>query len=236
MENIVGQTYAFVHKLTDSQLTDLNAGMNACSAFWQAAIGHQSYGSEHLRPHTRCIYSALAVLDVLKCMGRTDAFVQKVGLDVRRFASDCNTLRQGLAVGTPGYVPSGKEKRWNAHLIVRLGDVFIDPSISQARRPWNDLPDFAAMINSAPENLEIEIGGEFAKAKAAWVSQTAGEYIQITYFDLLRAQDMATRGYLKAPDAKLEARSEIVDLAVKNLINHSNPHAWGTVTPSKNVA
>lgn len=107
MQSIIGQKYAFLQELTQTQLTDLDAGMEACFAFWRAAVVHDSYSSEHLRPHGRCIYSALAVLDILKMSGRSDAFVQKVGLDVRRIASDANTVVKGLAVGSPHYIHRG---------------------------------------------------------------------------------------------------------------------------------
>lgn len=217
MSNFTGRRFATESQLTNKQLDDLNRGFRACEAFWMAALDHPSYEFEHLRPHGRCIYSALSVRDILRNLGRTDATVQKVGLDVRRYAADKETLRNGLAVGHPRYVQMGEERRWNAHLVVRLGDVFIDPSMSQARRPWNKLPDFGVIIpgRQAPSNLEVE--GEFTKTKAFWEYKHEFEFIQIRYFELLRAQDIPTRGFLSAPDAKPEARNDVVGIATSVL-------------------
>lgn len=167
---------------------------------------HHVHGHRQIREDTLCLG-----------VGHTDATVQKVGLDVRRYAADKETLRNGLAVGHPRYVQMGEERRWNAHLVVRLGDVFIDPSMSQARRPWNKLPDFGVIIpgRQAPSNLEVE--GEFTKTKAFWEYKHEFEFIQIRYFELLRAQDIPTRGFLSAPDAKPEARNDVVGIATSVL-------------------
>lgn len=223
MNKIIGQKFALADNVTQLQIADLAAGFNAAAAFWNAAIDHDSYAYEHLRPHGRCIYSALSVVDVLKSTGRPDAYVQKVGLEICRFAHDGVSLTNSITVGNPEHVHSGSERRWNAHLIVRLGDTFIDPSIAQARRPWNDVPHFSAMINAAPVGFQISVAGETVKSKASWVHKIGRDFLRITYFDLLREQDLATRQFLKAPDAKLEARQEVVKAAVQRL-KQLGPH------------
>jgi len=220
-EKIVGGSFAFRERLNEKQIADLDIGLSACTAFWTAALGLSSYEVEHLRPHGRCIYASLAVLDILHKLGRNDAFVQKVGLDVRQYGHDMTTVLNGLRIGDAAYRERTTERRWNAHLLVRLGDVFIDPTIAQARRPWNSLPHFSAMINAAPADFEIDIGGKWAKTKATWVQQTIGSFVQTTYFDLPREQDIKTRAYMKAPDAKPEARKDVVREAL-NIISQSN--------------
>lgn len=215
MEIVHGRIFADQSHLTPTQAVDLDIAWRACAAFWNAALRHD-YKTEHLRPHGRCIYSALAVLDILKGMGRDDASVQKVGLDVRQLRSDGSVVR-GLGIGHPRYAPVSSRPGWNAHLTVRVGDLLIDPSVAQAQRSWNDLPHYCILAVGTNRLETIDICGEPVQVKASWAYQLDGDTIQLTYHDLLRAQDIATRGFRKVPDAKPEARADIVAIALDEI-------------------
>lgn len=216
---ISGASFAFREELDERQIADLDIGLAVCRAFWSAAQALPSYEIEVLRPHGRCIYASLAVRDILWQLGRNNAVVQKVGLDVRRYTPDMRTILNGIRVGTDNYKSLTTERRWNAHLVVKLGDVFIDPTIAQVRREWNNMPHYSAMVNIAPADNEIQIDGKVAKTIAVWMQKKMDSFIQISYFELPRELDVKTRGYLKAPDAKPEARIDVVREALNILSN-----------------
>ncbi|MFS2324077.1 hypothetical protein U2P60_01335 [Brucella sp. H1_1004] len=82
-----------------------------------------------------CILGALAVRDILHCMGRTDATVIKSRLHIEVIKGD---LPFAVTIGSP-YAPS-LPGQWNAHMAVKVGDLIIDPTIGQAKCFWNNLP------------------------------------------------------------------------------------------------
>lgn len=232
IENVFGRMLMSSNELTEQQTTDMKVGLDVCRAFWAASMRLPSYKIEHLKPHGRCIYASMALVDILHHLGRKDAIVQKVGLEVRQYNPAMTYILNAIRVGHANYVDELLERRWNAHLIVRLGDVFIDPSIAQVRRSWNNLPYYSAMIDLDDEYKTIYIGEEKVSTKAGWMYQQADStLLQVAYFDLAREQDIKSRGYRKAPDAKPEARKDVVREAIKILSNANDVDAV-----SKNAA
>lgn len=213
MEHIIGTAFMPEDKLSAAQRRDLDDGMAAAAAFWQAAQTDKSWQQKHLRPHGRCIYSALSVLDILHALGRTDARPFKTGLELHMVSNAPFVPARVLTIGYPG-TPFVKGA-WNAHLVVRLGDILIDPAIAQMKRDWNDMPHYAAFLAGAPEGHSIELNG-FGTAPTTTVHRRfgSGNSFQISYFELPRQVEVATRGWRSAGDARLEARVDVVRRAV----------------------
>jgi hypothetical protein len=105
----------------------------------------------------RCILAALSVRDILRRSDRPDATVAKFGLLLRRFSSD--PMRE-VATGdnTAPLLPNAS----NAHMIVRLGNVILDPTFGQFKRDWNRAQDTFACLTSCPEDCQ--------KLASAWAA------------------------------------------------------------------
>lgn len=213
MDQISGTSYIDESRLSESQLADLQHGMAAAAAFWRSAVSDPTYKQPHLRPHGRCIYAAMSVLDVLRATGRPDAFALKTGLDVRMETVVPGIPMSIVTIGHPNtpYSPH----TWSAHLVVRLGDILIDPSFAQTRRDWNNSPHYAAFLAGAPEGHTVILPGNLPmKSTTVHVQHDAARSTQTTYFKLARMVDAQTRGWQKNGEAKPIKRREIVDRAI----------------------
>lgn len=213
MDQISGTSYIDESRLSESQLADLQHGMAAAAAFWRSALIDPTYEQPHLRPHGRCIYAAMSVLDVLRATGRPDARVMKTGLDIRMVPADPSILKRVMTVGHPD-TPFSPHS-WSAHLIVRLGDILIDPSFAQTRRDWNNSPHYAAFLAGAPAGHIVDFPGDLQmKSTTVHVQHDADRSIRTAYFQLSHKVNARTRGWQKNGEAKPIKRREIVDRAI----------------------
>lgn len=103
----------------------------------------------------------------------------------------------------------------NAHLVVQLDDVIIDPTLEQVRRPWNDLPHIGAFVADVADGRWIDI------LPGCWVPVIAqgsvvklGSGCQLSHFKLPRAVARSTRKWTASPDARPCRRREIAEAAL----------------------
>ncbi|MBL0934382.1 MAG: hypothetical protein IBJ07_06500 [Rhizobiaceae bacterium] len=222
MKQILGTSYIDEKCLSEIQLADLQHGMVAAAAFWRSALVDPTYEQPRLRPHGRCIFAAMSVLDVLHATGRPDARVMKTGLDIRVVTDDPSIPMRVLTAGHPD-TPFSPHS-WNAHLVVRLGDILIDPSFAQTRRDWNDSPHYAAFLAGAPEGHTVILQGNLQmKSTTVYVQHDADRSTQVAYFQLARKVDVLTRGWQKNGEAKPIKRREIVNRAI-SIFNAQQNH------------
>jgi hypothetical protein len=225
MDQITGKSYIDGSCISECQLSDLQHGMAAAAAFWRSAAMDSTYAQPHLRPHGRCIFAAMSVLDVLHATGSPDARVMKTGLDIRVVTDDPSIPMRVITAGHPD-TPFSPHS-WNAHLVVRLGDILIDPSFAQTRRDWNDSPNYAAFLAGAPEGHTVVLQGNLEmKSTTVHVKHEADRSTQVAYFQLARKVDVQTRGWQKNGEAKLIKRREIVDRAI-NIFCAQQSHGEG---------
>src|SRR5690606_22118166 len=124
---------------------------------WQAVEANQNWwDGQGFRPVVNCcVLGALAVRDILHGMGRTDAVVLKSGLHIQRFEGgkpdNSVTIGDPSAPRLPGLV--------NAHMVVRLGNLIIDPTLGQVRRWWNDLPRSAVIKIETGSGRRLQLTG-----------------------------------------------------------------------------
>ncbi|MGE0768549.1 MAG: hypothetical protein AB7L90_19020 [Hyphomicrobiaceae bacterium] len=196
--------------LSAKQRADLNDGLARMEAFGSAIQADPSLHSESEWPFNRCIYSAFSLRDILHRTGRPDAVLVRSGLDVRRTSGEFPRI---LTIGDPSS-PRIKRK-WNAHLTVRLGDILLDPSFGQTKRPWNHSPHCAAFLVGAPHGHVVNVSdGTEARTTTLHRYSHDGHDYQISYFELLRAVDLRTRKWRNAPDARPKRRQALVRKAV----------------------
>ncbi|RUM99474.1 hypothetical protein EET67_00760 [Pseudaminobacter arsenicus] len=192
------------------QLVDLNDGLAAMEAFGSAIRAEPQLHSEDEWPLYRCIFSAFSLRDILHRSGRPDAVAVRSGLDVRRLTGDFPHI---LTIGDPAS-PRIKGK-WPAHLAVQLGDILLDPSFGQTKRPWNHSPHCAAFLIGAPDGHMVDISTdcEAPSTTLHQYSQSGHDY-QIAYFKLPRTIDLRTRKWRNAPDARPKRRQALVRKAI----------------------
>jgi hypothetical protein len=209
METITSEVLKPREELSPRQSRDMNDGMAAAAAFWAASQQHPSY-----RPHNRCIYAALSVMDILHATGRHEAQVARLGLDLTMHSDDPFTEPRGLTIGHPA---SPKvDGLLNAHLVVRLGDILIDPSFAQVKRDWNSMPHFIGLLENAPAGHAVAIDHETeASAIAVYRKSDVDRAYQLAYFRLTRDVDLRTRNWRAAPDARPDRRAEVVHQAIE---------------------
>lgn len=211
MERISGTAFMSPGEVSGQQSVDLDDCMSAATAFWLSAQADPSWKEEHLRPHGRCIYASLALCDILHGTGRTDAQPVRTGLDVRGYYNDQLYI---LTVGDPEtpMLP----RKINAHVVVRLGNIIVDPAFAQTRRWWNNLPHYAAFRVGAPEGETIGLNGG-CDARTTTVRRwfEGDDAYQVSYFRLPRNVDLATRQWRAAPDALPERRMSVVKRAIE---------------------
>lgn len=196
--------------LSATQRADLNDGLAAMEAFWSAVQSDPQWHSESEWPLYRCIFSAFSLRDILHGSGRPDAVSVRSGLDVRRLTGDFPRI---LTIGDPSS-PRIKRK-WNAHLTVRLGDILLDPSFGQTKRPWNHSPHCAAFLVGAPDGHVVDVS-DGIEARSTTLHRYAqdGHDYQISYFELPRTVDLRTRKWRTAPDARPKRRQALVRKAI----------------------
>lgn len=209
-EQIMTTAFMNIDALSAKQHTDLNDGLAAMEAFWAAVQANPSLHNNCEWPLHRCIFSAFSLRDILHGTGRLDAVAVRSGLDVRRLTGDFPRI---LTIGNPSS-PRIKRK-WNAHLAVQLGDILLDPSFGQTKRPWNHSPPCAAFLVGAPDGHVVDVGnGIEARSTTLHRYSFDGHDHQICYFELPRAVDLRTRKWRTAPDARPKRRRALVRKAI----------------------
>lgn len=205
-EGYTSVAFISIDQLSACQRVDLKDGLAAMDAFGKAVQAEPRFHSREQQPLYRCILSALTVRDILHRSGRGEAYAMKSGLDVRQTDDRCRIL----TIGDPrspkikGMIP--------AHFVVRLGDILLDPSFGQLRRPWNGLPHCAAFLAGSSEGHTFNIGDGSYEARATTLHRYIDEVreIQIAYFDLPPTMDIRTRHWRSAPDARPARRESLI--------------------------
>lgn len=209
--------------LTDEHDPALRAVAAAVTAFWHAVDANQDwwYGQSFEPVINSCILGALAVRDILHGMGRTDAIVLKSGLHIQAFKEArpyrSITIGSPLAPRNPGH--------WNAHMIVKLGNLIIDPTLGQARRSWNGLPKSAVFENHTDARGQLHLTEDCSVRVTAQCIHRSNEHdILLTYFKPSFGVDWKTRNWRNAPDADYERRARFVKTALA-IVSTSMPAA-----------
>jgi hypothetical protein len=211
-QNAACEIMAEQASLTDAQQRDVEIGGAAVDAFWAAVNADPRFSQPHENPLIRCILAALCVRDILAALGRRDAVATKCGLLVRRLTE--STINE-LTIGAPQ--AEAIENHWNAHLVVRLGDVVLDPTFGQTRREWNHSPRATVCLVGLPEfheDVPVRLGLVVRSYYNFAVGEDAAIY-EVAYFKLSRAVDLQTRKWKEAPDASPERRKGLVAAAVE---------------------
>lgn len=202
---------AFVdpNRLTPSQAAALEFGMAATLAFWATVASHPFWRTSSEWPINRCIFVALCVRDMLQAAGRTDAEFVRSGFQLRQLTGE---IPYQLTIGSP--TARRIKKSWNAHALVELGGILLDPTHGQTLRLWNHSPHAAALLISPPEEETIEIeAGCMAKVTTMHRYWAKGNHYQMAYFKLPHSVDLRTRNWRNSPDARPERRRSLVQAA-----------------------
>lgn len=208
-----------LHTLTAEQHADLRSGKAAVEAFWRAVQADPFWASEGQWPMGRCILGALTVQDILRATGHNVSVIP-VGLQLVRAYRD-KKLNM-LTVGEPNAPPI--RNGWNAHMVVKIGDILLDPTSGQIQRSWNAAPDAAALLFAksrvAKTSLE-ELGN--ANTLAEYQSTLDDFDFRMTYFKLTRSVVRRTRNWGTTADANPERRAKLVEAAVRRLLIENHP-------------
>lgn len=203
-------TFMNIAELSHTQLADLRDGVAAAEALWAAIHATPFWLTKKQWPLIRCILMALSLRDTLHKCGRPDARLIRSGLDVRQIGGEFPRV---LAIGDPS-VPR-VDSLLNAHLFVQLGDILVDPSFGQTKRPWNCSPRCAAFVVGAPAGHTIDVApSKHAPTIMLHRYSEEGQDYQISYFKLTRKVELQTRRWRNSPDASPQRRRALVEKAV----------------------
>lgn len=196
-------------RLTSSQSADLEFGMAVILAFWTTVASHPVWRTSSEWPINRCIFVALCVRDMLHAAGRTDAKFMRSGFHLRQLSGE---IPYQLTIGSPA--ARRIKKGWNAHAIVTLGDILLDPTHGQTCRLWNHSPHAAALLIAPSEEDAIEIEpGCTVSVTTMHRYWAEGKHYQMAYFKLPYSVDLRTRNWRNSPDVKPERRRSLVQAA-----------------------
>lgn len=205
--------------LDDRQRADLVIGTAAVEAAWKAVQADARWANHSLMRN--CILLALIVRDILHGMGRSDAVVMPVGAQLLRYSN--REPLNVLTIGSPDapVLPNA----WNAHMVVKIGDILFDPTCGQTQRHWNAAPDTAALL-LRPECGKVSLfeHGE-ADAIAQFRYNRAGYDYVVTYFHLTPASAKRAVGWEAYKDALPKRRAPLVQSALQMLRNIQLPTA-----------
>jgi hypothetical protein len=205
---------------SNTHIANVKIGMDAAMALWEAAADKSLWLELNRHPLYGCILATQALVEVLAELGRKDAKIRLLGFELVRY-SDVQprslTIGASAAPVLPGYT--------NAHAVVTLGDVLIDPSHAQIKRDWNDQPSFVSFPLETPFPAESVHDGSkvHGVARAYWGAPTAlMQYeFEALYFELLPDVRKRARGWKSAPDLRSCRREGIVKRAVEILKSKS---------------
>lgn len=212
-EQITGEAYVDDAVMDAAQRWHVVSGMRAAKVFWEEAQADPIWLTRNLMPHGRCLFSALAVRDILRFSGFPAAKIMQVGSYV--------SGREGPA---PYYVVSGDptapqvKGKMNAHVIVALGDIIIDPTLIQARRFWNRLPYYGCFVwPTLPNDIVTLTDGTTAASRTVWRSSSGVNSWSVSYFDLPKRVEQTARRHMDGRDSRFKLRKAIVANAVRRL-------------------
>ncbi|WP_075292981.1 hypothetical protein [Pararhizobium arenae] len=193
--------------LSDQDARDLRLAKMIGDAFWAAVEVDPIWGSKEDTVVGCCILAATTVRDALHLLGRADAKIARTGLEVRR---EMAFTVQSLCIGTP-QAPK-LPNAINAHMTIRIGNVWLDPTHGQTKRPWNNSPRAAAFLTRLAPGETLDLGdGHHANILNWHAYRDEGVRHRIAYFKLTRAVDLATRAWRYAPDASPARRALLVE-------------------------
>src|SRR5690606_33269486 len=86
-------------EITNAEHQLVRTALAAIDAFWDAVEQDPQWGSTMNHPINCCILSALAVRDILHGLGRRDAVVLRMGLDIR--VLEGSELPHSISIGNP---------------------------------------------------------------------------------------------------------------------------------------
>lgn len=214
MKTISGTAYMSEEELSEDRRQDLHDCMNVAAALHEEIRADPFVSRRDQPPIERCIFMALAALDILHGIGRTDAVARRSGLAVHGLLGD--ELAR-LVIGDPK--APALPKKINMHATVSLGEIRLDPSLGQTRRWWNHLPDFAAFLMRPSDVHTLDLGNGLVASTTTvcqW-SEADDRHYRVAYFKLPRPVDLATRNWRSAPDALPELRASLVAGAIARL-------------------
>lgn len=205
--------------LDDRQRADLVIGTAAVEAAWKAVQADPLWANHSLM--RSCILLALIVRDILHGIGRSDAVVMPVGAQLLRYSN--RELLNALTIGSPDapVLPNA----WNAHMVVKIGDILFDPTCGQTQRHWNAAPDTAALLfRPGCGKVSLFEHGE-ADAIAQFLYNRSGYDYVMTYFHLTPASAKRAVGWEAYKDALPKRRAPLVQSALQRLRNIQLPTA-----------
>lgn len=207
-------SYADIDTLSPSQRADLLLGQKVVEAYWKAVQADALLCTPDQWPMFRCIRTALTVRDIFHALGRKNAVVDAVGLKLVRMKAGVEL--NCLLLGDPG--APVLQNKWNAHMVVRLGNFIFDPSHGQIQRFWNAAPDTLAIPVNDKCTKKVSL---YEMGKANIVTSHTYAYsgfdFDLTYFKLTRSVADRTRNWQNSPDASLRRRQPVGQAAVEIL-------------------
>ncbi|PRA85920.1 hypothetical protein CQ054_10655 [Ochrobactrum sp. MYb29] len=207
------ETATFIKgKLNQKQASNCRVALSAMAAFWHAVeINRDGWNSRtHMPVIQCCILSALTVRDILHGMGRRDAAVFKSGLQVEVTAGG---LPYAVTIGSP--IAAEIPGQWNAHMVVKLGDLIIDPTIGQASRDWNNLPQSAVFRDGMCAGRRVQLTENHSAALTTrHIYKDDNRKIQVSYFKLPHGVEQMICDWQDVPDADYERRARLVEDAL----------------------
>lgn len=221
MEKITATAFTSLGGLSEQAKEQLDVGLEACHAFWLASRNNSRYEPEENKPYKRCIFAALAVCDIVNSRSAFQAEVHISGLQVRLLDRLTGHSKRVLAIGHPSG-PSGPMD-WNAHLVVKIGKLLLDPTLGQASRDWNRLPHIGVFSLNAPAWHCLDIDGVRAKSTSVAITSITMDLLEIAYFKIPLADGFERRPYKMSSNSNRERR-EIVMAATRLLQDDEVPN------------
>lgn len=203
-----------VEQLSPTQRADLAIGTAATEAVWKAVQADPFWVRNGEWPMRRCIFTALTVRDTLHAVGRTDAIVTPVGM---KLVQTLGTKKVNvITIGCPG--SPIRHNCWPAHMVVRLGDIVLDPTCGQTQRFWNAAPDAAALMfePKSGRKVELEDWGK-ANVRAQHCYGHAEFDYCVTYFELTRSIARRIGYWVNTGDANPWRRKSLVQSSARLL-------------------
>lgn len=198
--------------LTLEEYDDVELAKLAVLALWISSLSLPEGQHPITRLTSRCIYATLALIDVLANVG-IEGHPLVCGLEVYRQEAPKIHAERRLMIGYPRRLedPMGL----NAHVVARVGDLLVDATLAQARRPWNDLKPYVI----APLLSDIERACTRVRVKrinqAAIAQVVTNGGTRVSYFELPKTVARRASNWREAGDARAGRRQDLVGLATR---------------------
>lgn len=161
---------------------------------------------EGVRALGHCLLGTTAMLDVLPHVGIQGAQLLRCGLF---FIGEKAGWTNVTMIGHPDAPPVSQ--LWNAHALVRLGNLLLDTTFGQVRDTWNAAPDVAVFEMKQGAGPSIQLPGRHVVseiARGSW-NDRRGSF-RASLFRLPPNVERATREWKGRPDARPERRADLV--------------------------